>query len=59
MQTSYRMSIRNAPSMNTLRALETEKSGDGERLAFGPCFALWMGLIASTWAVIAFFFSLL
>jgi hypothetical protein len=59
MQTSYRMSIRNAPSMSTLRALETEQGGDGDRLAFGPCFALWMGLIASTWAAIAFLVSLL
>ncbi len=56
MQTSYRMSIRNAPTMS---AISAESGGDNERLAFGTCFMLWIGLIASTWAAIAFVLSLL
>ncbi|MDB5453601.1 MAG: hypothetical protein JWO33_2179 [Caulobacteraceae bacterium] len=56
MQNSYRMSIRNAPSMS---ALSAESGGDNARLAFGTCFMLWMGSIAATWSVIAFIFSLL
>lgn len=58
MQTSYRMSIRNAPSMRALGALEAEQGRDAERLPFGACFMLWTGLIASTWAAIAFLISL-
>ena len=56
MQTSYRMSIRNAPAMS---AISAESGGDDARLPFGTCFTLWMGLIASTWAAIAFVLSLL
>jgi hypothetical protein len=56
MQTSYRMSIRNAAS---LRTVEAETRGSTERLPFGACFMLWMGLIASSWAAIAFLVSLL
>lgn len=56
MQNSYRMSIRNAPSMN---AIGGDNGGDNARLAFGACFMLWMGSIAATWSVIAFIFSLL
>jgi len=55
-QNSYRMTFRNAP---TLAAIGAENSGDDARLPFGTCFTLWMGLIASTWAAIAFIFSLL
>ena len=58
MQTSYRMSIRNAPSMRALGALEAEHGADAERLPLGTCFMLWTGLIASTWAAIAFAISL-
>jgi hypothetical protein len=50
------MSIRNAPAMSAVRA---ESGQDNERLPFGTCFALWMGLIASTWAAIAFVLSLI
>lgn len=56
MQTSYRMSIRNAPAMS---AISAEKTGDDARLPFGTCFVLWMGLIGSTWAAIAFVLSLI
>jgi hypothetical protein len=38
---------------------DVEQSGQNERLAFGSCFVLWMGMIASTWAAIAFIFSLI
>jgi hypothetical protein len=56
MQNSYRMSIRNA---STLSAIGAESVGDDARLPFGACFMLWMGLIGSSWAAIAFVLSLL
>ena len=56
MQNSYRMTIRNAQTMSPVTA---ESRGEDARLPFGTCFVLWMGLIASTWAAIAFVFSLI
>ncbi len=56
MHDSYRLTIRNA---STLKVVEAENGVKPERLAFGACFMIWMGLIASTWAAIAFVFSLL
>lgn len=56
MDNSYRLTIRNA---STLRVIEGDSSGEQDRLAFRTCFTIWMGLIASTWAIIAFVFSLI
>ena len=55
MDNSYRLTIRTA---SALRVIDGDGSGDQDRLAFRTCFMIWMGLIASTWAIIAFVFSL-
>jgi hypothetical protein len=56
MQNSYRLTIRNA---QTLSVVDHEQPRDNERLGFGSCFTLWMGLIAASWAAIAFVLSLI
>jgi len=56
MHNSYRLTIRNAPA---LRVVEADSGVPQDRLAFRTCFMIWMGLIASSWAIIAFIFSLL
>jgi len=56
MDNSYRLTIRNAPA---LRVIDGDSTVEQDRLAFRTCFMIWMGLIASTWAVIAFIFSLI
>lgn len=56
MDNSYRLTIRNA---SALRVVEGDGIVEQDRLAFRTCFMIWMGLIASTWAIIAFVFSLI
>ncbi len=54
MDNSYRLTIRNA---STLRVVGGDSAVEQDRLAFRVCFMIWMGLIASTWAIIAFILS--